>query len=226
MRQNGNGSASGEATKTVNGETRTMDEALVRIEGVKGARLTQDPNGTITEVHVLAAGGRAPKQVVRDVQSMLRVEYGVEVDYRVISIVQIDDVPVPSSRPAAESARPAIARVAADAEGSSSTVTVELELAGRRLTGSARGAAHASWRLAAQATVDALGDIVGDQALEIEFAGIVTAGQRQVALVSIRAAGARGDSMLTGSANTRRDAHDAIARATLDALNRLLGETH
>lgn len=225
MHKNGNGSASGEATKTLNGETRTMDEALVRIEGVKGARLTQDPSGTITEVHVLAAGGRAPKQVGRDVQTMLRVEFGIEVDYRVISIVQIDDLPVPSSRAAAAPTRPSVARVAADAEGSSSTVTVELDLAGRRLTGSARGAAHASWRLAAQATVDALGDVVGDQALEIEFAGIVTAGQRQVALVSIRAAGARGDSVLTGSANTRRDAHDAIARATLDALNRLLAES-
>ena len=59
-------------------------------------------------------------------------------------------------------------------------------------------------------------------AVEVHSADLITVGLVQMAVVVLRLATARGEQLLTGSAIVRKDANDAVARATLDALNRVL----
>src|SRR5437588_7450227 len=78
-----------------------VENALGRIPSVTAARIVTGPGGRISEVHVLARKERGPKQVVRDVQSVILTTFGLELDYRTVSVVQLDDPPVESDAYAA-----------------------------------------------------------------------------------------------------------------------------
>src|SRR5687768_15481468 len=81
-------------------ELDELQASLTRIAGIKAA--TVGGTNALTEIHVVAAPGRAPKQIVRDIQSLAQAGYGLEVDHRNVSIVQlagesdtlVDDSPV------------------------------------------------------------------------------------------------------------------------------------
>ncbi len=50
-----------------------------------------DEEGNIDEVHILASVGRNIKQLVRDVQSAINAKFNIAVDYKKISIAQINE---------------------------------------------------------------------------------------------------------------------------------------
>lgn len=69
----------------------TIEEALLAVPGVFGARIMLAEDASIGEIHVIASPRRAPKKVVRDIESFLVVRYAYRVDYRRISLVQLSD---------------------------------------------------------------------------------------------------------------------------------------
>src|SRR5438552_7072502 len=71
--------------------TAELESALSRIPSVTAARVVTAPTGRVAEVHLLAKRDRAPKQLVRDVQSVALANFGLDVDYRTVSVVQLDD---------------------------------------------------------------------------------------------------------------------------------------
>jgi hypothetical protein len=72
------------------------------------------------------------------------------------------------------------------------------------------------------ATLDAIGELLG-HACEVESAGIVTVGHREVALSVLTLMVPRaGEQVVTGSAVVRGDDAEAICKSVLDALNRQL----
>jgi hypothetical protein len=60
-----------------------------------------------TEIHILANPGKPAKQVVRDVQSVAMAQYGIDIDHRIVSVVQIavDEVDVGSPIPELDTPR-------------------------------------------------------------------------------------------------------------------------
>lgn len=65
-------------------------EALIRsIGGVQGCRVVRDRRGGVSEVHVVSAGARPPKMLVRDIQSLLLVRFGVSIPYQKVSVVAL-----------------------------------------------------------------------------------------------------------------------------------------
>jgi hypothetical protein len=83
-----------------------LEEALSRIQGVTAASVTTLADGQPTEIHVLASPDRHAKQIVRDVQSLAMAQFGLDLDHRIVSVVQLDPVvvaaavaPAPSSAP-------------------------------------------------------------------------------------------------------------------------------
>src|SRR5438477_8815791 len=115
-------------------ESRTrisMDEiesALSRIPSVTAARVVSSPSGRIAEVHVLARRDRAPKQLVRDVQSVILTGFGMEVDYRTVSVVQLDDPLVEGDGGSTNRPRVALLRLSADVRGHSTQINVHLSV--------------------------------------------------------------------------------------------------
>ena len=91
-----------------------LEDALAGIPGVRAVSVVTGPDATPTEVHVLASQGKPAKQVVRDVQSLAMASYGLALDHRIVSVVQIgDDATVASIAPASpsESTRPSLTSI-------------------------------------------------------------------------------------------------------------------
>src|SRR6478672_8000936 len=92
-----------------------LEDALRRIQGVKAASVVTGPDAVPTEVHVLAAPGKPAKQVVRDVQSLALARYDIDIDHRIVSVVQMGDDEVRAA-PAAPRTDPTDAVALADGD--------------------------------------------------------------------------------------------------------------
>jgi hypothetical protein len=201
-------------------QTQEIEQAICRITGVQAARIVTGPQNRVSEVHILASRERAPKQLVRDIQSVALTNFGVTLDYRTISVVQLDQPGAVSEAPGGK--RPAIRRLTAETTAASTEVKIVLAAEDGDRSGTARGPATSGLRLVAQAVVDAVGGLVNVDGIEVEWAEIARAGSREVGLVLLRLLTSRGDHAVSGSAIVRKDPADAIARAALAAVNRFL----
>lgn len=221
-----------------------LEDSLRHIPGVKAASVVTGPDAVPTEVHVLATPGKAAKQVVRDVQSLALARYDIEIDHRIVSVVQMGDDEVRAVEPeqqkgepaAAELApepvdeapeplvRPAIAAITVRSGHGETTASVTLAAGDQLFEGTSKGPAGQSHRarLVAVATLDAVAELLG-QPCEVESAAIVGTGTREVALTVLTLLLPRtGEQVLTGSAVVRGDDADAVAKSVLAALNRQL----
>lgn len=66
------------------------ENLITRLRDIQSCRITTDETGQVTEVHVVACTNRSPKMIARDVETCLRAELGLFVDYRKIGVVLID----------------------------------------------------------------------------------------------------------------------------------------
>jgi len=214
-----------------------LEDALRRIQGVKAASVVTGPDAVPTEVHVLAAPGKPAKQVVRDVQSLALARYDIDIDHRIVSVVQMgdDEVRVPDTLEGVTPSggttdepepvvRPAIAAIMVRSGKGQTDASVTLAAGDRLFEGRSQGPAGHSHRarLVAIATLDAVAELLG-QACEVESSTVVPTGSREVALTVLTMTLPRiGEQVLTGSAVVRGDDADAVARSVLAALNRQL----
>jgi len=229
-----------------------VERELCRIPEVRAARIVADDEGNPVEVHVLAAPGKTPKQVVRDVQSVALAANGLDLDHRIVSVVQLDDTngtaPVPAAdqdgdglpdQPAPD--RPLRERASADRQPGERTVLetvlvrrrgvrasaeVVLRLGTASASGEAEGSAAsvATHRLVADATLDALRGLEPAAGrAAVETAVVVHLGDRDVALATLVLLVPPNEEVVCGAAPVRAAGPDeALARAVLDAANRRL----
>lgn len=207
-----------------------VEEALTRIPSVTAVRIVPGPGGRVAEVHVLARRDRAPKQLVRDVQSVALASFGLEVDYRTVSVVQLDDPVVEGqfdTRPTGGAPRPELLRITSEIASTYTEIRVHISAEGEETVGSARGPASSGSGVAlvARAVVEAVQPLLSGAQIDVEHADVIQAGRHSVAMVVLRLSSARTDQIVSGSAVVRRDANDAMARAALAAVNRLLPST-
>ena len=210
-----------------------LEDALRHLPGVKAASVVTGPDAVPTEVHVLAAPGKAAKQVVRDVQSLALARYDIDIDHRIVSVVQIGDDEVravvpPDQQEEDDSAdtvvRPSISAVMVRSGSGETQASVTLTIGEQSFEGNSQGPAGQSHRprLVALATLEAVAELLG-QPCEVESAAIVATGSREVALSVLTLLVPRtGEQVLTGAAVVRGDEADAVVRSVLAALNRQL----
>lgn len=195
-----------------------LQEKIRKIEGVEAARVVA-PNGRIEEIHVLARRNKAPKQLVRDVQSLGHALFDIDIDRRVVSVVQLADSDLDGG------VRPALIDVSESFDGVTADVTVTIRWEDSVLIGKSSGAAAQSTRprLIAEATLSALRQAIhGGIALAVSSMDVPTLGSRQVAVAQIVVVSSGTERLLIGSAYVEEDDSRAVVRAVLDALNRLL----
>src|SRR4051795_10385415 len=68
-----------------------FEAALRHLPGVRAVSVVTGAAARPTEVHVLADRNKPAKQVVRDIQSLAMARYDLDIDHRIVSVVQIDD---------------------------------------------------------------------------------------------------------------------------------------
>lgn len=195
---------------------RELEEALCLLPTVDAVRIVGD-NGRVAEVHVLAAPAKPPKQVVRDVQSLAMASFGISIDRRVVSVVQIER----SERTPGE--RPAVLDIKEVPQGTRITASVSLGWQGEVFVGEADGPAASATRLrlVGDATLHALEQAIGgDIGLALAALEIATVGNRPVAIAQVVVVSGGEERAMVGSALAGQDLPQAAVRAVLDALNR------
>ncbi len=200
-------------------DVRELEETLARLPSINAVRVAVEGN-TVTEVHVLAAPDKAAKQVVRDVQTLALARFGITVDRRSVSVVQIGPEQIHS-----EEDRPAIMGVHEIPEGSRTTVVVTLLWQGEEYVGTATGPAapSARLRLIGEAALRAVENIIGGEALALDAIGAPGIGMRKVIVSVVVSTGSLGEDVVVGSALSHGDDSEAAVRSVLDALNRRIG---
>jgi hypothetical protein len=213
-----------------------LEDALRQVPGIRAVSVVTGPDSMPTEIHIVANRSKGAKQVVRDVQSLALAAHGIDIDHRIVSVVQFDDgddntpavIRLPDTPDRVASSdnvpRPLIASISIRTAGSEADASVVVSTGDDSYEGRSIGPSTMSHRhtLVARATLDAVGELLGLPA-EIEFATVTPMGTRRMAACVIQVAVPRvGELVLTGSALVRNDEADAVARAVLDALNRRL----
>lgn len=202
-----------------------VERELCRLPDVTGVRIVGDAPHP-TEVHVLARPGKPAKQIVRDVQSVALASFGLELDRRIVSVVQLEGAPVSGTTEVAAAPRPVIADITAEASGLRTLVRVTLAVEDVEAVGFAEGtiASTARHRLVAWATLDALRQLVpAAECLDVDSAQIVRIGVNDVAVVTVVAVVPPEEQIISGSAVVRlHQEQEAVTRAVLDGINRRL----
>jgi hypothetical protein len=200
-----------------------VEREICRLPDVSITRLVAEPNGRVSEVHVVARPGKHPKQIARDVQSIALASFGLELDRRIISVVQLGG-DVLDSQIFAAYLRPSVIAITAEANGLRSLVRVTLGREEEEAVGFAEGsiATTARHRLVAVATVDALRQLEpAAECIDIDSVQIVRIDANDIAVVTVVFVMPPSEQLVSGSAIVRpQQEADAVARAVLDATNR------
>jgi len=226
------------------------EAAIRRLRDVDGVSV-QVEEEAIIEVHVVSSSDRSPKQIVRDVQAVLRTELGLAIDHRIVSVAfarredmlreprtpmtPMTPAPAPAETPRREEAQapgfpPREDRIRYEnanliVHGQRTQAQVELRWKGLPRVGNASGwsARDDAHRLVAQATTLAVQEFLADPvALSVRDVSFVETGGRRVAVVVLSLLAHRHEKVLTGSCTVEQDATQAVVLATLGALNRLV----
>ena len=203
------------------GEARVeaLEREIASLPEVRAVRVVATNAGRISEVHLIAEGRKSPKQLVRDIQTLAQAKLGLEIDHRVVSVVQFgSDVSLISEL------APRLAALSFSTEAGRATCRVRLEIGDETTLGESSGPATSVGRprLVAQATTQALSAFGGSRPIadvaDITFLDI---GSHRLAVCIVVLATPDGDERVAaGSALVHGDDHEAIVRAVLDAVAR------
>jgi hypothetical protein len=205
-----------------------VEAELCRLPEVTAVRIVTDQAGRPIEVHVLAHAGKPAKQIVRDVQSVALASFGIELDRRIVSVVQLSangTSTAAASDTLESTTRPRIVTVQAQSSGFRTAVQVTLGTYDDERTGFAEGSIAASTRprLLAEATLDALRQLEpAAECLDVATADVTRAGAHDVVVVLLVSVDPPHERHLSGSAIVHQHVDDAVVRAVLDATNRRL----
>ena len=209
---------------------RRAENLLTSLEGVLSARVVTTPLGEVSEVHILANAGLAPKQLVRNIESALLAQLGLRVDHRKISIAQTADVrPIETLDRHAVQSRSLQRTVLFEGltiqpgrRAQRPLVHVALTCEGKTEAGEEEGPDTARGRLesAARATVGVLDRLLQKGSMMLEGARLIQAMERDVVFAAVQASSGRDTVLLTGTAGVRDSVEQAAVLAVLDATNR------
>ena len=178
---------------------RRAENLLTSLEGILSARVVTTPLGEVSEVHVLAQSGLAPKQLVRNIESALLAQLGLKVDHRKISIAQTADVK-PIEALEKDAVRDKILQRAVLFENLSVSpgrrphrITITVTLSFRGITESAEEETSDTPRSrvegAAKAAVAVMDRLLEEFSIALEGAKIVEAFDREFAFVAVQGLG-------------------------------------
>ena len=202
-----------------------IEDVVRQLKDVVSVRAILNHTGRVDELHVLVNPRRAPKQVARDIESGLMAHLGVDIDFKKISIAQVQSRSALSGGSSPERTRLRFCDVSLTMSGAKAEAVVHLRRDDEIYTGSASGHAsnHNQLRLIAAAALRAVENsgaedgtmVVEDLCVQVPLAG------RSAVVVLVSALGSsQGEELLTGSALIRQDIWKAVVNGTLDAVNR------
>jgi hypothetical protein len=220
---------------------RQVEQLLSGLEGVGSLKMVPDGHGGIDEVHVVSNSAVGAKQIVRNIESALLAEFGLQIDHRKISVAQIrkPDIPHTGSQEASGVAATASPQVEPARDVSRRLLLESLELertAGDKVAchvtlrgaeesfeGTAEGPDFSQSRLevAARAVLAALNEAALEN-VQLRLEGItrMEAFGRSLLVALVHGQEHRNKVTLTGVSLVTDSAEEASVLACLQATNR------
>lgn len=201
-------------------DIREIEQYLVQLKSVRSCRILLDEAGTIQEIHVVSDLKRSPKQISRDIQSILISKYGLDIDYKKISIAQVN-------QDSAENTdfRLKLKTIEYTMSDKKSEVKVILEKDDESYEGSASGASTSNniLRMLGKATLNAVEEFceTEDTFIIDDVRSTAIAG-KEVMLVAVTGVLGDNEYTLSGSAMVDKDRKESVVKATLNAVNRMV----
>lgn len=197
----------------------SMEELINKVQSVISSKVVANGN-EIVEIHVLSDNSRSAKQIARDVQSVLMAEFNIDINYKIISVAQIE-----TGGRAYNDNRLAFVSLTCVNTGINMEATVTLTRGTEIYEGVARGlnTSRNKNRIIVNATLDCLSKIIPDEHnLILEDVDIFPIAKNHVVVVALTHATHQYEEMLVGSCLIKKDEGETAVKATLDALNRRL----
>lgn len=193
-----------------------FNEIMQKIEGVLYVKSVES-EGKLEEVHIVASTIRAPKQIVRDIESILLAMFNYRIDRKIISIAQIGTDTVKVIK------RIKFEGVSIETHGSNIDCKVRLSHEGEEYICVKGGVKTTSnrYKVVAKATIGAITQITGSKYIfDIQDVLLSTSRDITFICVVVNIIINEKEESLVGTAIISDDTNEAIAKATLDAINR------
>ena len=197
-----------------------IEKSIKKLSEVKGAKVVYSED-EISEVHILASDQKSPKQLIRDIESIVMVDHNINIDHKVISIAQLSDDDLYTKA----NSRLAINGFNKNVKNKELEIMVELQADEELYQGKVQGLASSINRLKlfSKATLNAVQDYLGEVCDllpgEVRRTSI---GNKDAVLVSVIVLDDKEENNFLGIAADNGEKELAVIKATLDAINRRL----
>ena len=195
-----------------------MEEMINHIPDVISSKITFNDD-EIEEIHVLAYNDRGAKQISRDIQSTLAAKFMTKVDYKKISIAQVD-----MKQDLGRDERLKINSIGYSMVGNIMEIKVIIQKGEEIIEGTAKGTNSKNnvLRLVGIATIDCVHSLLNIRdTFTLEDFEKFQLAKQEIITVAISFITNHGEELLVGAALVKKDDYETIVKATLDALNRV-----
>ena len=201
----------------MSGTETLWQELICRLEGVQAAQVVFAENGMPCEIHVLAGPEKSSKSLVRDLQSALTAQFGVQVDHRIISVAQLSEGLAPRG-----DFRLAHTGLEIKSAGGRVSASVTLARGCDTYTGHGESAntPFARRRCVSEAALAAVNRAAGETCFELASVDAVTLAGQGIVVTQVYSL--RDGQRLLGSAFLNEDPDNAAVHSVLSAVNRRL----
>ena len=201
----------------MSGTETLWQELICRLEGVQAAQVVFAENGMPCEIHVLAGPEKSSKSLVRDIQSALTAQFGVQVDHRIISVAQLSEGLAPRG-----DFRLAHTGLEIKSAGGRVSASVTLARGCDTYTGHGESAntPFARRRCVSEAALAAVNRAAGETCFELASVDAVTLAGQGIVVTQVYSL--RDGQRLLGSAFLNEDPDNAAVHSVLSAVDRRL----
>ncbi len=194
---------------------KELEGIISRIEGVKAVKVVGDGED-VKEIHVIAADGKNPKQIVRDIETAVLALTGYRIDRKVVSVAQLSSVPHRSRR------RIALVDIEEDEEAFKIRFRVVLQIEGEEIEGEAEGVNTSPQvpLVIGRAIVNAVGE--KDLAISVDDIQVARVFNKEYVLAHLTCSDGKSEWEVIGISPRVEDYNRACALAVIDALEKVI----
>ncbi len=199
---------------------KEIENFINKINSVICSRIVLE-NDEIEEIHIVSNMEKSPKQLSRDIQSILISKFNIDVDYKKISVAQVDD----ESTISMADFRLKLSSIEHTTRSNIFEAKVILEKDGTCYEGTSSGpnSANNVYKLLALAVINAVESFFDKKdifILEDVLKVMVTGKEAFITLITTFENGK--ELLLSGSSVAGRNSDEMVVKSALDAINRVV----
>jgi hypothetical protein len=195
-----------------------IENNLEKLDSVISCKIILGENDIVDEIHIVSNGKINPKQLSRNIQSILIATHNLNIDYKKISIAQITDKTLGKVEN-----RLKIKGLSFNNEGSKASVKVALKNSADTYETSLMGinSVRNIERMLVDATLKNIEEALGyEDTFILEDVRTIPVSSEKAVVVVVMCMVEDMEQKLCGSCLVKTDYKEAIVKATLDAVNR------